>query len=119
MWISCVSTGMPRARARCSRMSMLPRSPYVERRSGYTQTICKALDDTVQLRSDVLERAVVGDDLQPPGRRGVDGLGKARHVHEVDAVDLQPHGEVVGAFPGDEHLASAQRGEVDVEQPAR
>src|SRR5215813_3652304 len=121
---SIISAGSPRSAARRARINMLPRSPYVDRRSGYTQTMRSALSvarsvDTVQLRSDVLERGVVRDHLDPSGRYGAQRLGKRIDVHERDVVDLQSHGEVERALPGDQHRPPVQRRKVDVEEPRR
>src|SRR5215470_15965218 len=93
---SIISEGSPRSAARRARINMFPRSPYVDSRSGYTQTMRSALSvarsvDTVQLRSDVLERGVVRDHFDPPGRYGAQRLGKRIDVHERDVVDFQPH----------------------------
>src|SRR2546423_12804078 len=115
---STASTGSPRRSARRARTSRLPRSPYVDNRSGYTQTIrrCDSVD-TVQLRSDVLEGGVVGDHFQPP--RGYRGhrLGERRDVLERYLVDLQPDRQVVRPVPGDQYLPAGQWSEVDVEEP--
>src|SRR5690349_22076697 len=117
---SYVSTGMPRRAARRPRISRLPRSPYVDSRSGKIQTIRRVLSvDTVQLRSDVLERRVVRDHFEAAGRTGPDRLVKRLNVPEGHIVHFQPYCQVVGAVAGDQHLAPAQRGEVDVVEPRR
>src|SRR2546423_2090576 len=115
---STASTGSPRRSARRARTSRLPRSPYVDNRSGYTQTIRRRDSvDTVQLRSDVLESGVVGDHFQPSrGYRG-ERLGKRRHVLERHLVDVEPDRQVVRAVAGDQHRAAEQWGEVDIEEP--
>src|SRR5215475_360247 len=121
---SIISARSPRSAARRARINMLPRSPYVDSRSGYTQTMRSALSvarsiDTVQLRSDVLERGVVRDHLDPSGRYGAQRLGKRVYVYERDVVDFEPDGEVEGALSGDQYRPSVQRRKVDVEEPRR
>src|SRR5690242_13685499 len=92
---STVSTDSPRRAARRARLSRSPRPRNVESRSGYTQTTRRLLsEDTVQLRSDVLEGRVVGDHLEAPRRNGPHRLVEGGYVPERHIVDFESHREV-------------------------
>src|SRR4051794_8980846 len=112
------STGSPRRSARLARINRLPRSPYVDSRTGYTHT-SRSWDSvaTVKLRSDVLEGRVVRDDLKPSRWRLGERLHERRHLGEGDIVDLKPDREVQRPVAGDQHVTPAQRREVDVVEP--
>src|SRR5689334_20287026 len=73
--------------------------------------------DTVQLRSDVLERRVVGDHFEAARWYGLERLVKTANVPEGHTVHLEAYGQVESPVAGDQHGPVAQRGEVHVVQP--